>query len=126
MRMTELPRLALSIQQPWAWLTVNGLKDVENRTWPTKVRGKVAIHAGLQVDRAGYAWVRRNFPQIKLPAIDALETGGIVGLVHIVDCVDQHDSPWFFGPKGFVFADHEPLPLVPCRGRLGFFVPEVR
>ena len=24
---------ALSIRQPWAWLIVNGYKDVENRTW---------------------------------------------------------------------------------------------
>lgn len=27
--------LALSVQQPWAWLIVWGLKPVENRTWPT-------------------------------------------------------------------------------------------
>ena len=31
---------ALSIQQPWAWFIVNGYKDVENRTWSTKFRGR--------------------------------------------------------------------------------------
>lgn len=30
----------LSIRQPWAWLIVNGYKDIENRTWPTHFRGK--------------------------------------------------------------------------------------
>jgi hypothetical protein len=24
---------ALSIKQPWAWLIVNGHKDIENRDW---------------------------------------------------------------------------------------------
>ncbi len=36
----------LSIRQPWAWLIVNGYKDIENRTWSTRFRGKVLIHAG--------------------------------------------------------------------------------
>lgn len=26
---------ALSIRQPWAWLVVQGYKDIENRDWPT-------------------------------------------------------------------------------------------
>ena len=36
---------ALSIKQPWASLIAKGIKDVENRTWKTKFRGKVYIHA---------------------------------------------------------------------------------
>ncbi|WP_229215634.1 ASCH domain-containing protein [Duganella sp. CY15W] len=36
---------ALSIRQPWAWLIVNGYKDIENRSWSTNVRGKVLVHA---------------------------------------------------------------------------------
>lgn len=52
--------LALSIQQPWAWLLVNGFKPVENRSWPTKVRGRIAIHAGKKFDYEGYRWVRRE------------------------------------------------------------------
>ena len=37
---------AISIRQPWAWLIVNGYKDVENRIWATSLRGRVLIHAG--------------------------------------------------------------------------------
>jgi len=30
---------ALSIRQPYAWLIIHGYKDIENRTWGTRVRG---------------------------------------------------------------------------------------
>lgn len=112
---------ALSIQQPWAWLIVNGYKDIENRSWPTNVRGEKLIHAGKKVDAEGYEWVRETFPEIPLPPIDALERGGIVGRARLVDCVTAMVSRWFFGPYGFVFKDAQPLPFRPVRGMLGFF-----
>ena len=61
--MSERTGLALSIQQPWAWLIVNGFKDVENRDWPTKIRGIVGVHAGKKIDHGGIAIVRSEFPQ---------------------------------------------------------------
>ena len=30
----------LSICQPWAYLISSGSKNIENRTWPTKYRGR--------------------------------------------------------------------------------------
>ena len=113
---------ALSIQQPWAWLIVNGYKDgVENRNWPTNVRGDVLIHAGKKVDTEGYEWVRETFPEIPLPPLASLERGGIVGMARLVACVSEMISRWFFGPFGFVFKDPKPLPFRPLRGQLGFF-----
>jgi hypothetical protein len=117
------PGYALSIQQPWAWLIVNGYKAVENRDWPTKMRGWIWIHAGKKIDAEGYQWVRENFPDIPLPT--GFDIGGIVGRARLVDCVTEMDSPWFFGRYGFVVEDAEPQPLAPCRGKLGFFRPEV-
>lgn len=114
---------ALSIQQPWAWLIVNGYKDVENRDWSTRVRGRVAIHAGKKIDEAGIHWVRRNFPEIGLP--DVYATGGIVGTADLVGCFDRLRSPWFQGRYGFVLHDAMPCARIPLRGQLGFFeVPE--
>lgn len=112
---------ALSIQQPWAWLIVHGHKDVENRTWHTHVRGPVLIHAGKKFDREGYEWVRMAFPQIDMPHPSSFPRGGIVGRAHLLDCVQDHQSPWFFGPWGFLLVDAEPVELRPCRGQLGFF-----
>lgn len=37
---------ALTIRQPWASLIALGVKTIETRSWPTKYRGPIAIHAG--------------------------------------------------------------------------------
>lgn len=116
--------LALSIQQPWAWLIVNGLKDVENRTWKTNYRGPLLIHAGKKVDIKGYDWVQENM-NIALPSLGKLDKGGIVGISEIIDCTRKYDSDWFFGPYGFVLRGSRKLPFTPCRGRLGLFEPDV-
>lgn len=126
------PLLALSVQQPWAWLIVNGWKDVENRSWPTSVRDRVLIHAGQKFDRHGYRWLttsadspiinRPDFPV--WPQTNAFQRGGIVGVARIVDCVKASKSPWYFGPYGFVMIEAKPLPFAPCRGALKWFLPQ--
>lgn len=119
--------IALSILQPWAWLIVNGHKDIENRTWSTHRRGRFLVHAGKKwgpTQRADLAWVGQHFPHIELPT--EFELGGVVGEARLADCVWDSRSPWFFGPCGLVLVDAKPLPFLPYRGQLGWFrVPEV-
>ena len=55
------------------------------------------------------------------PKEAAMPRGGVVGMARIVDCVEKMESQWFFGRYGFVLRDAFPLPLMPCRGALGFF-----
>lgn len=43
---------ALSILQPWAWLIVNGNKDIENRNWHTRFRGRFLVHEKCSVIEA--------------------------------------------------------------------------
>jgi hypothetical protein len=112
---------ALSIRQPWSWLIVNGYKPYENRSWNTKFRGEVLIHASKKFDRDGYKWVRDNFPKIDLPLPQQFERGGIVGKATLWEVATASSSPWFSGPFGFCLAQPEPLPFVPCAGKLGFF-----
>jgi hypothetical protein len=115
---------ALSIQQPWAWLIVNGYKDVENRDWPTKVRGRILIHAGKKFDEEAYTTLlgRGGY---SLPPRALLERGGIVGEATIIGCVEESESEWFMGYYGFVLGNAKPLPFRALRGQLGFFdVPE--
>jgi len=38
-------------EAPWASLIIAGIEDVEDRTWRTKYRGPLGIHAGSQVDQ---------------------------------------------------------------------------
>lgn len=116
---------ALSIRQPWAWLIVNGYKDVENRDWKRDVRGEILIHASKFADLAGYEFLRIMIPELHtiVPGISHIERGGIVGKATIIDCVTQWNSIWFKGKYGFVFDTDKstPLPFKPCNGQLGFF-----
>lgn len=38
---------ALTIRQPWAWAIFTQGKDIENRDWTTRLRGRVAIDAAI-------------------------------------------------------------------------------
>lgn len=117
--------IALSVRQPWAWLIVAGHKDIENRNWWTRVRGRVLIHASKTYSRAlhsDYTWAIDGDFGIKLPRFEEIERGGIVGAVHIVDCVRDHPSRWKDRDSyGFVLERPQLLDFRPCRGKLGFF-----
>lgn len=128
---------ALSINQPWAWLIVNGHKTVENRNWDTSYRGWFLIHAGKKIDHDAYELFEYggeldHFDFINIPSPSVIETGGIVGkarlinTVHIRDknLVSRTDQPWFFGEYGFMLDSAEPCELKPCKGALGFFTPD--
>ncbi len=126
MTMTETP--ILSVRQPWAWMIIHGDKDIENRTWRTRVRGPVLIHASGSCTRreyeeaSGFAfWCIGGAIWDNYPKFEHLQRGGIVGQVEIVDCVSDSDSPWFVGPYGFVLRNPVALPWRPMRGKLGFF-----
>jgi hypothetical protein len=112
----------LSIRQPWAWLIVNGHKDIENRSWPTRFRGQFLVHASKGMTNEEYDDVAHMLDEgICLPEKKLIERGGIVGIAEIVDCVSWSDSPWFMGEHGFVLRNARPLPFYPLRGMLGFF-----
>jgi hypothetical protein len=101
----------LSIKQPYPHHIFHDGKDVENRDWSTRGRGWIIVHAGVsktELDKED----ERDM---------ALPRGGVVGMARIVDCVTEMKSSWFNGKYGFVLADAFPLPLIPCRGALGFF-----
>ncbi len=123
--MPSLLRLpALSLRQPWAWLIVNGVKDIENRSWRTHHRGPLLIHASLSA--GGYTedieWVERKH-RISVPR--ELDTGGIVGVVELRDCVESHRSKWFEkGNFGWVMANPRRLRFRRCNGAVRLFRPK--
>ena len=114
---------ALSIRQPWASLIVAGIKDVENRTWATKLRGPLAIHAGLYKESRGRGEVYDAMMAILCPELpDPLPRGGIIGTVDLVDVVQDSESEWAEdGQYHWLLANPQPLDFVPVRGRLGLF-----
>ena len=129
MTMTRpIPTKALSIRQPWAWLIVQGLKDIENRSWATKHRGPTLIHAAKGMtrqeyeDAADFAYFGCGIQQ--MPTFEQMQRGGIVGLAEITACVppERRTSRWHMeGCHGFALRGAQALPFTPLAGRLGFF-----
>jgi hypothetical protein len=120
----------LSIRQPWASSIVLGDKRHENRTWPTRFRGRFYIHAAKgwtgdeRQDWLDFIEDRNLKPHLGGMAglkFRDLPLGGIIGHADLVDCVTSSESPWFIGPYAFVLANVKPLPFTPCKGALGFF-----
>lgn len=121
---------ALSIRQPWAWLIVNGHKDIENRVWSTRYVGPLLIHASAGMTKSEYEEVEEMLwmspgirdRKIELPALKAIDRGGIVGIAHCNGSVTSSASPWFFGPHGFALSNARATPaMIPFKGQLGFF-----
>jgi len=141
---------AITIKQPWASLICTarqdnpqlGIKDIENRTWPTKFRGRVLVHAsakiwneellGLmtfdQVDKISEYGIREFFAGSRV-------TGAIIGSVEIVECVTNHTSMWAEKTETFLGSDIQfnriynwvlanpilfPEPI-PAKGKLSFW-----
>lgn len=92
----------LSIKNPWSYLIVTGLKDVENRTWRTKYRGKILIHSSAKWDKS--VELNQLFTYEQYNAMNAhtrqkvfsriLPCSAIIGEVEIVDCIQNSESIW--------------------------------
>lgn len=124
-----LEPIALSIRQPWAWLIIHGGKDIENRNWPTRFRGRLLVHASKGMTREEYRQCARFIVSDSriahliqsLPPMEELPKGGIVGSVDVIDCVTESGSPWFVGDYGFVLRKPRAEEFFPIKGTLGFF-----
>lgn len=115
---------AISLRQPWPWailcLPPDIRKEVENRTWKTKLRERVLLHASKKYDHEGAKWIRKTFG-VDVPGPKCLPLGGFVGSVEIIDCVEELDLEWFSGPFGFVLRNPITIPFYSAPGKLGFF-----
>jgi hypothetical protein len=78
---------ALAIRQPFAWLIVQGYKEVEYRPWLTHYRGEFLIHATKTIDEAEMEQERTERTREGIIVPDGLPRGGIVDIVTLVDCV---------------------------------------
>ena len=128
---------ALSIRQPWAWLIIrpdvvdpaerqkmalDGLfKDIENRTWSTNYRGRIAIHASKKPD-PDIDLIRREFATIGIDIPHDLDYGQIVGTVVLVDCTENDGSEWAEpGMVHWILQAPQPIEPVAYKGRLGLW-----
>lgn len=74
----------LTLKQPWATLVAEGIKKYEFRSWKTKYRGKILIHAGAGIDKEAmrqYENMDLKFPSRK-----------IVAIAEIIDCLELNEQ----------------------------------
>jgi hypothetical protein len=92
---------ALSLLQPWATLIMLGVKLNETRSWSTKHRGPLAIHASAGKP-AGARLVAETDPYIKAAlekhglTFDTLPRGQVLGtceLVEVARIVEEFKKP---------------------------------
>lgn len=111
---------ALTVCQPYADQIAKGEKVIENRTWPTTVRGRVAIHAGKS-----RSWLDPD-DETERPA---MAFGAIVATAELYGCVrvdrlppelaGRHDAN---GPWCFLLRDIRPCDSpIPVRGAQGWW-----
>lgn len=112
----------LTLIQPWASLIIDGKKTIETRSWPTKHRGALAIHAGKKVDK--HACVAFGYDA------ETIATGLILGTCELIDCVQfpNDKTPpdpygdFSVGRFGWVLQNVKKLvPVKPAKGMLGLW-----
>ena len=74
----------ITVKQPFATLIAEGLKEYEFRTWKTKYRGDILIHAGKGINKK--AMKRCEHLNLEYPS------GCIIAKVTITDCVYIDDN----------------------------------
>lgn len=129
-RLTDLR--ALSVHRPFANLLAAGIKPVENRTWSTRYRGLLVIHASQKTYR-----FEEDNPLLTDQVRAQLVTGvahptGFVGVAELYDicraAVEFDDcscGPWALsGHYHWRLRNPTFLPRpLPAKGRQGLFIP---
>lgn len=123
---------ALTVRQPWASLIINGIKDVENRSWrSTDIIGRrLVIHAGITVDHSAFrdrTVISSLFGGMTIgDAARGLRTvpyGAALGTVTVADIVRDSTSRWAeSGSWHWVLRDPERWEqAIPFRGKQGLW-----
>ncbi len=75
---------AITIKQPFATLIAENLKEYEFRTWKTKYRGEILIHAGKGVNKKAM----EKFKHLNLE----YPSGCIIAKATLTDCIPIDDK----------------------------------
>ena len=126
---------AITIQQPYAALIAEGIKEYEFRTWKTAYRGPILIHAGKGMDKKAC----KRFSEYNLE----YQTGAVIAKVELTDCIEvddafrrhlQEKNPEVYAGviadpdwKGYAFKLErvEKLAPIPMNGRLSLWEFEI-
>jgi hypothetical protein len=124
MTSTPLPVRALSLWRPWPFMILHAGKNIENRSWATRYRGPLVLHAGRTVQEHMLAQLARTGRGAEVVAVE-----GFVGVVTLTGCHPATEcggcSPWA-SPTGYHWTLADPQPFnepIAGRGRQRLFTP---
>ena len=122
----------ISIKQPYASLIVEGYKEYEFRTWKTKYRGEIYIHASLKEDKRAmdkYRELNIEFPK-----------GCIIAKANLSECLEIDEEfrkiikpkniyPFIYNnvlekskdKYAFHMTNVEKIKPIPSKGQLGIW-----
>ncbi|PXY17080.1 hypothetical protein BAY59_36495 [Prauserella coralliicola] len=113
---------ALSIRQPWTALILAGHKSVENRTWHTRWRGPLVLHAGQRPIPAA-APLAAAYGIVNPPCGAYLGTAVLADIHHNDEC--RGCTPWSEpGAWHWILTHiHAWLQPLPAPGQRGLYTP---
>lgn len=74
---------AITIKEPFATLVKDGIKIYETRSWKTKYRGELYIHAGKSISKSNNVPTAINYLKSEM------KPGYILCKVKLVDCIEM-------------------------------------
>lgn len=77
---------ALSIKEPFATLIKDGVKIYETRSWKTKYRGEIYIHASLSLSKS------KNVENANKYLKSSIKPGYILCRCELIDCIPMTDE----------------------------------
>jgi hypothetical protein len=89
----------ITLKQPWATLVAEGIKKYEFRSWKTKYRGKLLIHAGVGVEKQAMSKFKNlNFEY---------PSGKIIAVVDLEECLELNDelNNKIISEKNIIYGD---------------------
>lgn len=108
----------ITLIQPWATLIALGEKKIETRSWRTKYRGELLIHAGKKINKE----ICNQEPYKRVLAkhgytVDNLPTSVIIAKCNLADCLSvKENHSWLMavledescvGPPEYIYGDYE-------------------
>lgn len=131
---------AISLLQPWATLVAIGAKKIETRSWATKYRGPLAIHASKGFTKQNRdLCATQPFEDVlfgmhgRFTSIFDLPTGSVIATCRLVDCIkiipgnlipqpERSFGDYTPGRYAWILEDVKLLPEpVPAKGSLGLW-----
>ncbi len=101
---------AITLHQPWAWLIAEGLKRYETRSWPTRYRGPLAIHAGKRPVRVRelHHYIVDVLEERSHTDLSPLPFGAVICIVDLVDCIPTDKLQRGMGSLQWAFGNFAP------------------